>query len=97
VLGADYRAELLAVIPEQNLPVQFGGSSCCQENVDVGPWQDPAVVAACPLLAKAVAAGHLQLPVAVRASDSCDSLAQRDGSFIGTACSSGREEVSASA
>lgn len=38
VLGSDYKSELLAVIPEENLPVIFGGKSPC-EMVDVGPWQ----------------------------------------------------------
>lgn len=38
VLGSDYKSELLAVIPEENLPVMFGGRSPC-EMIDVGPWQ----------------------------------------------------------
>jgi hypothetical protein len=80
VLGSNFQAELLAVIPPENLPERYGGTSTCAELVDVGPWTDPAVVAALPTLRKAAAAGLLPgvaAPASVHASDSCSS-------FIGT-------------
>jgi hypothetical protein len=43
VLGSGYERELLAQIPKENLPKQFGGSCQCQggcELSDAGPWQD---------------------------------------------------------
>jgi len=43
VLGSGYEKELLAQIPKENLPKQFGGSCQCQggcELSDAGPWQD---------------------------------------------------------
>lgn len=57
VLGSSYHEELLSVIPAEALPTMFGGSSRCDEHVDVGPWQEPAVVSRCPELIKAAAAG----------------------------------------
>ena len=44
ILGANYQSELLAQIPAENLPVQFGGKCRCPggcELSDAGPWQDP--------------------------------------------------------
>ena len=44
ILGANYQPELLAQIPAENLPVQFGGMCRCPggcELSDAGPWQDP--------------------------------------------------------
>jgi hypothetical protein len=38
VLGSGYLPELLAVIPEENLPTMFGGKSPC-DCTDIGPWQ----------------------------------------------------------
>ena len=43
VLGGGYTKELLAQIPKENLPKQFGGSCSCPhgcELSDAGPWQD---------------------------------------------------------
>jgi len=43
VLGSGYEKELLAQIPKENLPKQFGGSCECAggcELSDEGPWQD---------------------------------------------------------
>lgn len=43
VLGSGYQSELLAQIPKENLPKQFGGSCVCQPSCqlsDAGPWQD---------------------------------------------------------
>lgn len=45
VLGSGYEKELLAQVPKENLPKQFGGSCECEggcEFSDQGPWQDPA-------------------------------------------------------
>lgn len=86
VLGSNYKSELLAVIPPENLPVQFGGSSPCSELTDVGPWQDPAVIASCPALRKAAAWRGL-VP-----SSSCSSL-QRESSSLICAGSDGSEDV----
>ncbi|KAF3923393.1 Patellin-3 [Orbilia brochopaga] len=44
VLGGSYSAELLKQIPEENLPVEFGGTCSCDggcELSDDGPWRDP--------------------------------------------------------
>lgn len=44
VLGAGYQSELLAQVPKENLPKQFGGECECQGGCmmsDAGPWQDP--------------------------------------------------------
>ncbi|KAI9822118.1 MAG: cytosolic factor, phosphatidylinositol/phosphatidylcholine transfer protein [Thelocarpon impressellum] len=44
VLGAGYQPELLAQVPAENLPKQFGGSCECDGGCalsDQGPWQDP--------------------------------------------------------
>ncbi|KAK7527956.1 CRAL-TRIO domain-containing protein [Phyllosticta citriasiana] len=44
VLGGGYKDELLAQIPKENLPKQFGGSCECAsgcEMSDLGPWHDP--------------------------------------------------------
>ncbi|KAL1587161.1 hypothetical protein WHR41_04316 [Cladosporium halotolerans] len=44
VLGSNYQKELLAQIPKENLPKQFGGECACPggcELSDQGPWQDP--------------------------------------------------------
>jgi hypothetical protein len=38
VLGSGYLPQLLAVIPEENLPIMFGGKSAC-DCTDTGPWQ----------------------------------------------------------
>jgi hypothetical protein len=43
VLGSGYRSELLAQVPAENLPVEFGGSCQCEggcELSDMGPWQE---------------------------------------------------------
>lgn len=45
VLGSGYEKELLAQVPKENLPKQFGGSCECEggcELSDQGPWQDPS-------------------------------------------------------
>jgi hypothetical protein len=47
VLGSGYQTELLAQIPAENLPKEFGGSCECQGGCqlsDEGPWQDPKFV-----------------------------------------------------
>lgn len=85
VLGSNYKAELLAVIAPENLPVQFGGLSPCTEMVDVGPWQDPAVISQCPALRKAAAAGQLQ-GLVVRGDSSSD-LQRGSSSLIGAGSS----------
>lgn len=44
VLGSGYEKELLAQIPAENLPKQFGGKCECKggcEWSDDGPWKDP--------------------------------------------------------
>lgn len=98
VLGRDYKSELLAVIAPENLPQQFGGLSPCTELVDVGPWQDPAVVAKVPALRKAAAAGQLH---GLAVSTSSDSLTRGSSSLIGAGSSgasdaSGEEETACS-
>ena len=43
VLGASYQKELLAQIPEENLPEYLGGKCKCPKSCqlsDAGPWQD---------------------------------------------------------
>ncbi|KAF8060624.1 ALAAT2 [Scenedesmus sp. PABB004] len=87
VLGCDYRDELLALIPAENLPTLFGGASPCPELADVGPWQHASLGAggavpgaADAVLAKAAAAGRGALDLA---ADSCDAASA--GSLIGTA------------
>jgi hypothetical protein len=83
VLGSNYKSELLAVIAPENLPVQFGGLSPCEDLVDVGPWQDPAITAQLQrnhAVCKAAAAGQLQGLVA---STSSDSLQRGSSSLIG--------------
>ncbi|KXL49865.1 MAG: hypothetical protein FE78DRAFT_139082 [Acidomyces sp. 'richmondensis'] len=44
VLGANYQSELLAQVPAENLPVDFGGTCECPGGCqfsDEGPWKDP--------------------------------------------------------
>lgn len=44
VLGSGYQSELLAQVPKENLPKQFGGACQCSggcEYSDAGPWHDP--------------------------------------------------------
>lgn len=44
ILGGSYQGELLAQVPAENLPKQFGGTCECDggcELSDDGPWQDP--------------------------------------------------------
>lgn len=44
VLGSGYQKELLAQVPPENLPVEFGGKCQCEggcEFSDDGPWKDP--------------------------------------------------------
>jgi hypothetical protein len=43
VLGSGYQKELLAQVPAENLPAEFGGSCKCEggcELSDEGPWQE---------------------------------------------------------
>ncbi|GKZ16684.1 cytosolic factor, phosphatidylinositol/phosphatidylcholine transfer protein [Aspergillus brasiliensis] len=43
VLGSNYKKELLAQVPAENLPVEFGGTCTCAggcELSDMGPWQE---------------------------------------------------------
>ncbi|RMZ85449.1 hypothetical protein DV737_g859, partial [Chaetothyriales sp. CBS 132003] len=47
VLGSHYQTELLAHVPKENLPKQYGGTCECEggcEFSDEGPWQDPKYV-----------------------------------------------------
>ncbi|KAG7699901.1 hypothetical protein KL930_000588 [Ogataea haglerorum] len=50
ILGASYQKELLKQIPEENLPVKFGGKSQVSEAegglllADVGPWREPEFI-----------------------------------------------------
>ena len=44
ILGTDYHSKLLAQVPAENLPKQFGGNCECEGGCalsDAGPWQDP--------------------------------------------------------
>ncbi|ODQ56558.1 Sec14 cytosolic factor [Saitoella complicata NRRL Y-17804] len=47
ILGSSYQSELLAQIPAENLPKQFGGKCDCADRggncamSDAGPWNDP--------------------------------------------------------
>lgn len=44
ILGSGYQTELLAQIPKENLPKQFGGECACEggcEYSDAGPWNEP--------------------------------------------------------
>ncbi|KFY06784.1 hypothetical protein V491_08576, partial [Pseudogymnoascus sp. VKM F-3775] len=44
VLGSGYQSELLAQVPAENLPKQFGGKCECEGGCgfsDAGPWSDP--------------------------------------------------------
>lgn len=50
ILGSSYKKDLLAQIPEENLPVKFGGSSSVPDSEgglylsDKGPWRDPQFI-----------------------------------------------------
>lgn len=44
VLGSGYKSELLAQVPAENLPEEFGGTCKCEKGCalsDAGPWWDP--------------------------------------------------------
>ena len=44
VLGSGYQSELLAQVPKENLPKEFGGTCQCEGGCmlsDDGPWRDP--------------------------------------------------------
>ena len=44
ILGSGYLDQLLAQVPKENLPKQFGGDCECEGGCalsDAGPWQDP--------------------------------------------------------
>ncbi|KAF2743669.1 putative phosphatidylinositol transporter [Sporormia fimetaria CBS 119925] len=44
ILGSGYQKELLAQVPAENLPKEFGGTCQCEggcELSDAGPWRDP--------------------------------------------------------
>lgn len=44
ILGSGYQSELLAQVPAENLPKEFGGQCECEGGCqwsDAGPWQDP--------------------------------------------------------
>ncbi|KAF3931717.1 Patellin-3 [Dactylella cylindrospora] len=49
VLGYNYQKELLAQVPAENLPVEFGGTCECGGSgcmfSDAGPWHDPEFLA----------------------------------------------------
>jgi hypothetical protein len=49
ILGSGYEKELLAQVPAENLPKEFGGTCACEGGCqfsDAGPWDDPALVKA---------------------------------------------------
>lgn len=44
ILGSGYKKELLAQVPAENLPVEFGGTCKCEGGCqfsDMGPWKEP--------------------------------------------------------
>lgn len=44
ILGSGYEKELLAQVPAENLPKEFGGQCACEGGCalsDAGPWHDP--------------------------------------------------------
>lgn len=63
VLGSGYAKELLAQIPAENLPTQFGGKCKCDGGCalsDAGPWQDPAYATTPKWAQDSGATGHAQ-------------------------------------
>jgi hypothetical protein len=85
VLGSNYQAQLLEVIPADNLPERFGGRSVCDLSQDVGPWQSLAPPQPAPTKpgaagAAAAAAGPV---VAVNASAAA---AAGGGGQLGHSC-----------
>ena len=51
ILGSNYQSTLLAQIPAENLPSQFGGECRCHggcELSDEGPWRDPKYLSPLP-------------------------------------------------
>lgn len=47
IVGSGYQKDLVAQIPAENLPVEFGGSCKCEGGcglADQGPWQDAEVM-----------------------------------------------------